>query len=196
MSVKINKSIKFSVFKFIIILFVVFWTVFAGVCIYNFCCRKFIYPLGYKQTVFAYSNLYGLDSALIFSVIKTESSFDKNAISDAGAKGLMQITESTGEYIAKMRGVKNYDLINPDDNINFGCYYIKYLLMRFNDMEVALCAYNAGQGRVDGWLNDIRYSRDGKTLYDLPFKETKDYIVKIKKTFSKYKKLYGNILDK
>ena len=88
---------------------------------------------------------------------------------------------------------QNYQV---SDNLDFGCYYIRYLLDKFCVLETALCAYNAGEGRVSSWLKDGRYSLDGITLYEIPFSETKAYLSKIKESLSKYKKLYGNLLDK
>ena len=174
----------------------VFWAVL--VCFFSVNCisRKYFYPLSYKEIICKYADEYRLDRELVFSVVKVESGFDKNAVSSAGAMGLMQITEKTGAYIAERLCVTKYDLFDAENNLRFGCYYLRYLISRFEVLETALCAYNAGEGRVDEWLDDTAYSSDGKTLNLIPFKETQEYIVKIKKTFSKYKKLYGNILDK
>ena len=158
--------------------------------------KKYVYPLKYKELVFEYADYYGLERALIFAVIKTESSFNPNAESKKGAVGLMQITKRTGEYIAQKLGVENYNLKNNDDNINFGCYYIKYLFARFKDMDTAIIAYNAGEGNVSLWLQNKDLSNDGKKLNSVPFKESRDYIEKIHKNFEKYKKLYNKILDK
>ncbi len=162
----------------------------------NLYLRKVVYPLNYKEQVFKYADNYGLDRALVFSVIKTESSFDEKAISSAGAVGLMQITNSTAKYIAKNLGETNFRLTDPETNIRFGCYYLKYLYYRFRDMQTALIAYNAGEGNVEKWLNDKNFSDDGKTLKNIPFKESREYIVKIKENTKKYNKLYNKILDK
>ena len=99
-------------------------------------------------------------------------------------------------FIQLKLGVENYNLTDVKTNINFGCYYIKYLFLRFKDMNTALIAYNAGEGNVSLWLMNNEYSDDKITLKSIPFNETRDYIKKINENFSKYKKLYGNILDK
>ena len=129
-------------------------------------------------------------------IINIESSFNPNAKSDKGAIGLMQITPKTGEYISKMLNVDEYDLYNPKTNIEFGGYYLKYLINRFQNTETAVCAYNAGEGNVSIWLNNPEFSDDKITLKNIPFTETNEYINKFKKTFTKYKKLYVDILDK
>ena len=190
-----NKIIKISL-RFLVIYLAICWIVIAILGLFYMYNKKYVYPLKYKEIVFEYADYYGLDRALVFAVIKTESSFNPNAVSKAGAVGLMQITEKTAQYIAKKLGVENYNLNNSDDNINFGCYYIKYLYIRFKDMDTALVAYNAGEGNVSLWLQDENISQDGKTLNSIPFKESKEYIQKIHKNFEKYKKLYKKILDK
>ena len=146
--------------------------------------------------IIEYADYYGLDRALIFAVVKTESGFDENAKSKAGALGLMQITEKTADYIAQKLCVPNYNIMDVETNINFGCYYIKYLITRFNHLDTALIAYNAGEGNVSTWLTDKRYSDDGKSLKSTPYQESNEYIIKIHKNFEKYKKLYKKILDK
>ena len=133
---------------------------------------------------------------MVFSVIKTESNFKSNAESQAGAIGLMQITPKTADYIAEMLKISDYDLLDAYTNVWFGCYYLKYLLNKFSLLNVALCAYNAGEGNVALWLNNQDYSTDKINLSVIPFKETKEYLAKILKTYKKYSELYGNILDK
>ena len=183
------------VYKVLTIVMVCCWAIFGINVAVKFVYR-FGYPVKYKTEVVKASVEFGLDEFLIFSMIKTESGFNEKAVSDKGAIGLMQITEKTGEYIAEKLGVEDYDLKNAEDNIYFGCYYVKYLITRFKDLNVALCAYNAGEGNVSLWLLDERYSSDGETLKEVPFKETKEYVDRINKTLIKYKKLYTNILDK
>lgn len=158
--------------------------------------KKYIYPLKFSQIVFEFSKKYSLSPALIFSVINVESSFDENAVSSKGAKGLMQITDKTGDYIAQKLNVDCYDLFDAKTNVMFGCFYIHYLKEKFVLLDTTICAYNAGEGNVTAWLKNTQYSKDGKTLFFVPFKETNAYLKKIQKNFQKYNKLYGNILDK
>ena len=67
-----------------------------------------------------------------------------------------------------------------------GCYYLKYLFDRFKNVNVVLCAYNAGEGNVRKWLKNKEYSLDGKTIKSIPFNETDKYVKKINKTYKKY----------
>ncbi len=183
-------------FKIVSVVVVIFWIVFLVCGLWQCAARRYLYPLGYKEEVFQYADAYGLPRAFVFAVIKTESGFDADAVSRAGAIGLMQIREDTGRYIAEKTGVENFDLKDPDTNINFGCFYIKYLRTRFEDASAALAAYNAGEGNVSLWLMNKEYSDDGKTLKYIPFEETREYVDKIYESFGKYKKLYGKLLDK
>lgn len=106
-----------------------------------------------------------LDSALIASVIKAESAGDPRAVSSAGAKGLMQLADST----ATDYGV--VDVFNPEENILAGSRFLKNLIDRYGDLETALAAYNAGPGRVDKYGGIP------------PFKETRAYIRKVTDLF-------------
>ncbi|MBE7090266.1 MAG: lytic transglycosylase domain-containing protein [Clostridiales bacterium] len=157
---------------------------------------RMMYPLKYQEYVSYYGEAFNVDNALIYSVIREESGFNEKAISEKGAKGLMQITDSTAEYIANLLGKKNYDLFDAKTNIEFGVFYLRYLTNRFSDTKSMLASYNAGEGRVREWLKDERYSQDGKTLSKIPYEETERYVEKTYKSFIKYRKLYGDILDK
>lgn len=194
-SQKNSKTVKI-LYRVLTAFLVVCWILMAMSAIGWCAIKKYVYPLEYKETVFYYADHYGLERGLIFSVIKTESSFDKSAVSGKGAMGLMQITAKTGEYIAQKLGLENYDLLDAEDNVNLGCFYLKYLYLRFKDMDTALVAYNAGEGNVALWLSEKSLSDDQKTLKIIPFAESREYLKKIQQNFTKYKKLYGNILDK
>ena len=154
--------------------------------------KKHFYPQKFIEQVEKSSVKYNLDKNLIYAVIKVESGFDKNAISSKGAMGLMQITPKTAEYIAKLKGdsEKNIDIFNENINIDYGAFYLRYLLDKFKCLESAICAYNAGEGKVKGWLKNKEFSDNGITLKIVPYLETNEYLKKILLTFSKYKKYY------
>lgn len=154
---------------------------------------RVFYPLKYKDIVILNSRKYDLDPNLIFALIKVESGFDKDAVSVKNARGLMQIIDRTGHWGAEVLGIENFSnesLFEPEVNISIGCWYISVLLKEFGgDLELALAAYNAGSGNVTRWLADRSLSSDGKTLNKVPFKETSNFLKKVKK----YKKVYDNI---
>lgn len=188
----INRKLL-NIFRAIIIAYLV---LFFALFVRGVIMKKYIYPLKYSEIVIKYSKEYNLNSALIFATIKVESNFNENAVSNKGAIGLMQIKESTANYIANMLKEKEFDLYNANTNIKYGCHYLNYLIKRFNNIETAIVAYNAGEGRVSEWLKNKEYSENGITLTKIPYKESKEYKEKIIESFRKYTKLYKNILDK
>lgn len=156
--------------------------------------KKFLYPYDYKAYIEEYSSQYSLDPLLVLSVIKAESKFNENSTSNKGAKGLMQIMDSTGEWISSNVGISYFlphMLYDPETNIKMGCWYLNNLIEQFGNIKTALAAYNAGSGNVSKWLEDSEYSKDGETLYNIPFPETKKYVDRIEVNYKMYQYLYG-----
>ncbi len=155
---------------------------------------RYLYPKEFESIVRESAQEYGLKEELIFAVIKTESSFDPDAVSRADAKGLMQITDLTFGWIQELLGseeiLSNDMLFDPEINISHGTYFLSFLINYYGNTDTALAAYNAGIGNVDSWLLDERYSTDGETLYDIPFTETKNYVEKVNDTMAIYFNLY------
>lgn len=148
-------------------------------------------PIKYTEEIEFYSQKYKISPSLVFAVIKTESGFDRNAISHAGAIGLMQVMPKTAQQIANELKISEFNLCAPKTNINFGCYYLSQLLSRYANEKTALAAYNAGSGNADRWLKNKAFSDDGITLKSIPFPETDNYVRKvfIYRTF--YTKLFN-----
>lgn len=156
---------------------------------------RFAYPLKYKEYVYKYSIEFKVDPYLVFSIIKAESSFDPNATSSRNARGLMQISESTGNWGAKMLKVESYTfdkLYDPELNIKIGCWYLNNLMKEFgDDVELVVTAYNGGSGNVNEWLRNKTYSKTGSKLDIIPFKETDQYLKRVKNNYEVYKRLYS-----
>ena len=157
--------------------------------------KRHAYPVKFQEEIEKCCKDYDLDKMLVYSIINVESSFNTNAVSPKGAIGLMQILPSTAQFISVKLNVKNYDLKDPRTNIRFGCYYVRYLLNKYSQRDTAVCAYNAGEGKVNEWLKNANYSKDGKTLYHVPYKETREYLEKINKNYKRYTFLYNKIVD-
>lgn len=164
----------------------VFWVLFAVGAAAYFILKRFVYPVNYGSLVVEAANEYHLEADLIFAVIQVESKFRPLAESPKGAKGLMQITDSTADFIAGRLGIDRYDIFDEKTNINFGSYYLNYLLNRFKDTGVAVAAYNAGETNVANWLKDPLYSNDGETLVNIPFPETESYVDRVAATRKAY----------
>lgn len=176
-----------------IITFVVFLLLVAGIFRF-FVVPEYILPKKYSEFVEKYSEEYNIDEYLVYSVIHAESGFKKEAVSHKAAIGLMQITESTGQWAAEKIGIEGFETDNlhdPETNIKIGCWYLSELLKQFDgEISTALAAYNAGNGKVSGWLSDPEYSNDGKTLFKIPYEETLNYVRKIELIYKLYEFVY------
>ena len=145
----------------------------------------------YAAQIKNYSAAHDLSPALVAALIKAESGFDKNAKSDKGAVGLMQLMPETAEFIADKVGYKGkIDLKSPDCNICLGTEYLAYLSEKFENETTLLCAYNAGEGRVGLWLCDEKYSSDGVTLCFIPFAETRKYVERVNRYKAEFERFY------
>lgn len=160
----------------------------------NIDIKKARFPIKYEEVVTKYAKEYDLDPFMIYSIIKVESSFDERAESNKGAKGLMQITSSTGEWIAEklnIEGFKSDDLFTPEINIRLGTWYFGYLTEKFDgNINLAIAAYNAGPGNVQNWLNNKETSKSGNELNKIPYKETENHIKKFNNAYEQYKEIY------
>ncbi|MBQ5591142.1 MAG: lytic transglycosylase domain-containing protein [Clostridia bacterium] len=153
-----------------------------------------IYPLGYYQCVDKYCGEYDLDLSLVYAIIKCESGFDKDAVSSIGAKGLMQLTDETFEWVcSKYNEPYNSPsyLFDEVHNIQAGCRLLRLLYDDFGDTKTVLCAYHAGRNITYKWLENKEYSSDGKTLDKIPYADTESYVKKVLKTIEKYQKIYN-----
>jgi len=146
------------------------------------------FPVRYLDIV--RENAGELEPALVLAVIMAESSFRPGAQSHAGAQGLMQLMPATAEEIAGFLGMDDFkpeDVWLPEVNISMGCFYLIRLKNIFGgDINLALAAYNAGQGNVTRWLADPEFSPDGITLDVIPFRETYNYLRRVRLNYRVY----------
>ncbi len=154
-----------------------------------------MYPLKYEEYVDKAASDYNMDKALIYGVIRTESGFNPDAESTAGARGLMQIMPESFQWLQTLRGVEGQytsnDLYNPEINIDYGVYLLKYFYDRYGTEQTAVAAYNAGFV-VGDWLSNPEYSADGVVLDYIPYPETSAYVDKVLSAKDKYNELYFN----
>ena len=152
---------------------------------------KVLYKKEYSEYVSKYSEQYEVDENLIYALIKAESNFEADAVSNKNAMGLMQLMPATAEEIAEKIEVEitENNLLDPDVNINLGTKYISILLEKYECVEVALAAYNAGIGNVDKWIDNGTIKADGSNIENIPFKETNTYVRKIMRDYKIYNEM-------
>ena len=146
------------------------------------------YPLSYQPIVRGHAHNYDLDPALLAAVIYQESKFKADAVSSSGAVGLMQLLPATAQGIADRTGGSGWherDLVNPELNVRYGSWYLRHLLDKYKDEELALAAYNAGQANVDRWLEEGS---------GIEFPETRHYVQRVLKLKAIYARAYRSEL--
>lgn len=169
--------------------------------------EKKIYPVKYEEFVKKYSHEYNVPESILYAMIKTESDFEADAVSRVGAVGLMQFMPATFRDITSNHLYENLDVgmrYDPETSIKYGAYYLSWIYRTYvQNWETAIAAYNAGIGNVfgrrdpetgewiNGWVDDPKYSDDGITLKEIPFKETRNYVKRVVKAQESYKKLYS-----
>ena len=156
--------------------------------------QKQFYPIRYETIVTEMANRHYIAPSLIYAIIHTESKFDAYALSSANAYGLMQITEDTYRWVCQRTGqpfLEADSLYDPYENISCGVALVGLLQEQFDHIETVLAAYNAGQGKVNEWLQNPSYSTDGAALHHIPYEETENYVRRVINTQKKYQKLYN-----
>jgi soluble lytic murein transglycosylase len=149
--------------------------------------KELTLPLRHEDVIRQQAREKGVDAALIAAVIYSESKF-VDQTSEAGARGLMQITPEAAEYIERRSGGTTFelaDLADPELNIRYGSFLLSELLSRYDgDVAAALAAYNAGPGNADEW------GGAALTLDDIEFPETRAYVEEVTEKRDEYRAKY------
>lgn len=155
---------------------------------------KAYYPLFHVRTVETYAREYGLDPFLLAAVVRVESGYDRWAVSSKGARGLMQVMPETGYWAAEILGMKGFDpdhLFEPEVNLRIGTWYLARLYREFDGSRVlALAAYNSGATRVREWLAQGDWDGTEKGVKDIPYPETREFVIKVLGHAERYRRLY------
>jgi peptidoglycan lytic transglycosylase len=159
--------------------------------------REVTLPLRHDDIIRQQARDKGVDADLIAAVIYEESKF-RDQTSHAGARGLMQITPRTADFIARKTGGTEFeqgDLATPQINIAYGTFYLRYLIDRYDGNEsLAVAAYNAGETNVDKWVKRAGGPAGFDIGRDIPFPETRHYVRGVQKRRKQYRDHYADDL--
>ena len=154
---------------------------------------KLVYRQDYSEYVEKYAKENNIDSLLVYAIIKAESNFDDDAVSNKGAMGLMQLMDETAKEVATnelMEYNSEETLYNPEKNIQIGVKYFADLKEIFGNDAISIAAYNAGMGTVNSWIEEGIIKVDGSDIENIPYKETNMYVRKILRDYNMYQRLY------
>ena len=172
----------------------------GGVLLYpvlHHAVKEITLPLRHDDIIRQQAARKHLDPALVAAVIYAESKFNARD-SSTGAKGLMQIQPDTARFIARRSGGTQFtvaDLSDPETNISYGTYYLRYLLDRYDGNPIlALAAYNGGETNVDTWIRQSGRDRAAFRTSDIPFSETRAYVERVLQARQDYRDNYAHEL--
>lgn len=155
---------------------------------------RLFYPIPYRDLAYKYAMAYHQDPYLLAAMMKAESNFNPRAVSEKGARGLMQIMPETGQSVARQLGYSDFSpdqLFHPETNINIGAWYLADLDDEFNgNVILMLAAYNGGRGNVMEWITSEK-SGGFNSIDQIPFPETRYYIQKVLLYHKIYTRLYS-----
>ena len=179
------KKIFLCIITFIIILITINWKKIL----------KQVYKTSYSNYVEQYSEENGVDPLMVYAIIKAESNFKEDVVSNSNAKGLMQLMDSTADEVANNiitdTTFESNMLFDAKTNIKIGTKYLSELLQKYDgNYYLAVAAYNAGIGTVDKWIQEGTIKKDGSDIENIPYKETNNYVRKIIRDYGIYQKLY------
>jgi len=141
------------------------------------------FPIDHSADVERYASANQLDPGHVFAVIRTESAFNKDARSGAGALGLMQLMPATGRSTARKYRIplsSTLSLFEPEQNIRIGTAYLKQVMEQYDrNVVLASAAYNAGPHRVQRWLPEEQEQPAENWVAAIPFDETRKYVQRI-----------------
>jgi soluble lytic murein transglycosylase len=159
--------------------------------VFNHVLKELTLPLRHEDIIRQQAREKDVDASLIAAVIYAESRF-RDQTSQAGARGLMQITPTTAKEIERLSGGTTFkleDLSDPDINIRYGTFYLAELLHRFDGNEVAaLAAYHAGPTAVERW------GGGSLTVDEIPIAETRGYVEEVLDKRHDYRREYAQEL--
>jgi soluble lytic murein transglycosylase len=156
---------------------------------------KICYPWPYRSEITQVAKRLDIDPYLLVALVRVESGFNVNAVSAAGARGLMQLMPETASWTAEQIGIQDFhesQLDQPGVNLLIGSWYLAHLFKDFHGNQVSgLAAYNAGRGNVQSWLENGQWKGTMADVDHVPFPETQLYLRAVMRDYDIYKYLYA-----
>lgn len=154
------------------------------------------YPEAYASQVQKYSKEFSVPKELVWSIMRAETQYRKDAVSPVGALGLMQVMPYTGYKLANILKDSDFNpvqLLNPDVSVRYGSAYLRRLSQNFNGvLPLVAAAYNAGPHRASSWLKSFGTLDADEFIEHIPFLETRNYVKKVTSNNKIYSMLYKN----
>lgn len=155
-----------------------------------------LYDVLYPNVAKDLNNVRNVEWAFAHAIMRQESRFDSNAVSHAGARGLMQLMPGTARDVASRKGIrhqKSWLTSRPAHNITLGSGYLSQMLDRYDgNYAMAAAAYNAGPGRVDRWITEFGDPRSSQVDFinwveSIPIYETRNYVQRVLEAVDVYR---------
>jgi len=159
----------------------------------------YAFPLGFAEIIEESAGSQHVDKYLVAAVIREESRFDPEIVSWAGAIGLMQLMPATAYRLNKdiKLGLKDRSEIHDvQKNIMLGTYYLSVLMREFQQIPLALAAYNAGEKALQKWLDQFSRNDLIEFIENIPYRETRFYIKKVLRSYWQYRAINGLPLER
>jgi soluble lytic murein transglycosylase len=160
---------------------------------------RYAYPWPWRKELEEHSKANDVDPFLMAGLIRQESEFDPRVVSYANAHGLSQIMPPTGRELARRLGIRPFSqalLFNPVINIRMGTFHMRNMYNYFGQkMEETIASYNAGMGRVSGWLklsSTQQFREPAEWVETIPIDQTRGYVQSVMRNADFYRRLYGN----
>ncbi|MCL4523642.1 MAG: transglycosylase SLT domain-containing protein [Acidobacteria bacterium] len=153
---------------------------------------KLVFPFAYGDHIYKYSNKNEIDPMLVAGLIRQETIFQSDAVSNKGAVGLMQVLPKTGRQLARKEkvGYARARLFAPEYNLRLGTVYFSDLIKKMGSIEAALASYNAGDDRVAAWKAERAFDEPAEFVESMPFTETREYVQIVLRNAEIYRRLY------
>ncbi len=152
-----------------------------------------LFPLPYEFSLKRAAERNHVDPMLVAGLIRQESVFQPDAVSYAGAVGLMQVLPKTGKLLARRLKVRytRAKLFDPEYNLQLGTLYLADLAKLLGSPEAVLAAYNAGEDRVGAWKAERNYEEPAEFVESIPITQTREYVQICMRNAEVYRMLYG-----